>query len=162
MDYEVQRCTRRCAKTQRLLKPGETLWTALVVEGGDVVRYDYSEEAWAGPPEDTVGWWKSQLPDSSSRQEHLAPSDVMLQLFDQWADDPTRQDLRYVLTLLLVRRRIVRLEQTAQNAAGEESLVVYCPRREATYEVPVLSIPEPRIDQIQEELAELLYSGQTQ
>ena len=36
-DFEVQRCSRHCAKTERTLQPGETYYTALMVEGADVV-----------------------------------------------------------------------------------------------------------------------------
>ena len=38
------------------------------------------------------------------------PNDVMLELFDQWDGQPDKEDLRYVLTLLLIRRRVLRLE----------------------------------------------------
>ena len=33
LDFEVQRCTRRCAATDRELKPGETFYSTLVVVG---------------------------------------------------------------------------------------------------------------------------------
>ena len=80
----------------------------------------------------------------------------MLQFWDELAAQPERQDMRYVLTLLLVRRRVFRLEEEKFDEQGREVLVVDCPRREATYEIPAV-MPEPaRIDQIQEELAALL------
>ena len=80
----------------------------------------------------------------------------MLQFWDELAAQPERQDMRYVLTLLLVRRRVFRLEEEKCDDQGREVLVVICPRREATYEIPAV-MPEPtRIDQIQEELAALL------
>ncbi len=158
MDYHVQRCTRRCAKTQRLLQPGETFCSALVVEGPDVVRYDYAWDAWDGPPEGALGWWKSEMPSGHTVARKLAPSEVLLQLFDQLQEDPRRADIYYVLTLLLTRRRILRLEQSQQSEQGGEELVVYCPRREATYRVPVVDVTEARIEQIQGELADLLFS----
>jgi len=55
IDYEVQRCTRRCATTQRELQPGEIFYSTLVAEGAQVVRHDYSQEAWQGPPEGVLG-----------------------------------------------------------------------------------------------------------
>lgn len=158
MDYHVQRCTRRCAKTQRLLKPGETFCSALVAEGPNVVRYDYAWDAWDGPPEGALGWWKSQMPSGHPASRKLAPSEVLLQLFDRLQQDPQRGDMFYVLTLLLTRRRILRLEQSPRAQDGPEELVVYCPRREATYRVPVVDVTETRIEEIQSELADLLFS----
>jgi hypothetical protein len=156
MDYEVQRSTRHCTTTGREFAPGETYFSVLMVEGADLKRYDYAADAWQGPPEESVGWWKSQIPDRTVSRKHWAPNDVMLQFWDELAEQPDKQDMRYVLTLLLIRRRVFRLEEETSNPAGQELLVVYCPRRETTYEVLAVSPEPPRIDQIQEELAALL------
>ena len=156
MDYEVQRCSRRCAESGRELAPGETFYSVLVAEGAELQRYDYSVEMWKGPPQDAVGWWKSQIPDRGAACKHWAPNDVMLQFFDELAEQPQKQDMRYVLGLLLARRRVLRLEESQADAEGREVMVLYCPRRETTYQVPAV-VPEPsRIEEIQEELARLL------
>lgn len=156
MDYEVQRSARCCKVTGREFAPGEAYYSALVAEGIDLKRYDYSADAWKGPPENTVGWWKSQIPDRSSAKKHWAPNDVMLNFWDELADQPDKQDMRYVLTLLLVRRRVFRLDEEHVDAEGRERLTVYCPRRETSYEIPAAPPESTRIDQIQEELAALL------
>ncbi len=51
LDFEIQRCTRRCAKTDRELAAGETYYSVLISTGGKVERRDYSAEAWEGSPE---------------------------------------------------------------------------------------------------------------
>ena len=38
-------------------------------------------------------------------------------------------------------------------------MMVYSPRREMTYSIPIVPLSEERIAVIQQELAELLYSG---
>ena len=153
MDYEIQSCTRRCAASGRELAPGESYYSALVPEGSGYRRYDYAEEAWKGPPEGAVGWWKSQRPDK--RRARWAPNDVLLDFFDQLEGQEQSQDLRYVLALLLVRRRVMRLEQT-ESTPGGDVLVLDCPRRETTHRVPAVVPDEQRAKQIQEELARLL------
>ena len=156
MDFEIQRCTRHCAATKRELAPGEEYYSVVISEGANVVRYDYSREAWTGPPPSAIGWWKSQIPGPETRRKHWAPNDVMLQFFDELEHQPDKQDMRYVLALLLVRRRVMRLEDTERSPQGDEVLVLHCPRRDATYRVPAVVPEESRIDQIQEELARLL------
>lgn len=156
MDYEVQRCSRRCAGSGRELAPGESFYSVLIAEGADLRRYDYSLETWKGPPQEAIGWWKSQIPDPGASRRHWAPNDVMLQFFDELAEQPDKQDMRYVLALLLVRRRVMRLEESQAGAEGRELMVLYCPRREATYQVPAVVPEQSRIDEIQEELARLL------
>ena len=67
--------------------------------------------------------------------------------------------MRYVLALLLIRRRVVRLEETERDEQGREVSVLYCPRRETTYRVVVELPTDERTDEIQEELARLLFAG---
>jgi hypothetical protein len=145
-----------CAETGREFVPGETYFSALIVQGGETVRRDYSAEAWQGPPEGTLGWWKSQLPEPNARKLHWAPNDVMLHYFEQLEAAADKQDVRYILTLLMIRRRVLRLEPSEPAATGGEELVVYCPRTENEYRVPVATPDPRRVDEIQEELAQLL------
>jgi uncharacterized protein YbaR (Trm112 family) len=158
IDYEVQRCTRHCAATLRELRPGETFYSTLTAEGAQVVRRDYSREAWQGPPEGVLGWWKAQVPDRDAKKVRFAPNDVMLELLETLEPRHDKQDMRYVLSLLLVRRRVLRLEDTEHNDAGQEISVLYCPRRETTYRVAVVMPDEARTAEIQEELARLLFA----
>ena len=154
MEYDVQRCSRSCAKTGRELASGEVVYSVLMNEGADLVRHDYSAEAWEAPPEGAVAWWKSKIPVPESKKA-WAPNDVMLDLFEQLETQPDKHDMRYVLGLLLVRRRVLRLEDTVSDETGE-SQVLYSPRREAQYTLRVVMPEEARAQEIQDELARLL------
>jgi hypothetical protein len=156
MEYEIQHSARHCSVSGREFTPGETYYSVLLAEGADLKRYDYAADVWQGPPPEAIGWWKTQVPERDARRKHWAPNDVMLDFWDRLADQAEKQDMRYVLTLLLVRRRVFRLEEEKLDPQQRAWLVVYCPRRETTYHVPAV-MPEPaRVEQIQEELAALL------
>lgn len=158
LDFEVQRCTRRCAETARELHPGEEFFSVLVSRGADVVRFDYCNEAWQGPPDDALGWWKSQMPSPHSNRVNWAPNDVMLHYFEQLEGQPEKIDVRYVLALLMVRRRVMRLEETETDVDGTELLVLFCPRNENEYRVAVAAPSPARIEEIQNELSQLLFA----
>ena len=157
VDFDVQRFSRRCAQTDRELMPGEVFYSALVPEGGDVVRSDYCKEAWDGPPENAIGWWQSEVPDPKSKKVNWAPNDVMLHYFLQLTDQEENLDTRYILALLMVRKRILRLDETERDEKGNEILHVYCNKNESEYEVRVVNPTADRIDTIQTELAALLF-----
>jgi hypothetical protein len=128
----------------------------LVAEGADVVRRDYAAEAWPGPPADAIGWWKSTVVDPNAGRMSWAPSDVMLHYFERLADDPAAEDARYVLALLLVRRRVLRAEGSETDDRGRMVNVLYCGRNETHYRVAEV-VPTPaRAAEIQQQLAELL------
>jgi hypothetical protein len=158
LDFEVQRCTRHCATTERELAAGEEFYSVLEAEGGDVVRRDYCAGAWEGPPEGALGWWKSHMPLPNQNKMNWAPNDVMLDLLERLEGDLQKQDMRYVLALLLIRRRVVRFEESEQPSADNEVFVLYCPKKETTYRVSVVAPTAQRADEIQEELAKLLFA----
>ena len=165
LDFEIQRSTRRCAATDRALEPGEWCYSVLEVRGADVERKDYAASAWSGPPAEAFAWWKSRVPEPHAKKIKLAPNEVLLELFDELAQRPESEDMRYVLALLLVRRRVLRLDGPALPAAKPstaddvQTMSVFCPVREATYEVTATVPSDERIDEIQTQLSKLLVSG---
>ncbi|MCH2124984.1 MAG: hypothetical protein MK165_09330 [Pirellulaceae bacterium] len=159
LDFEVQRCTRRCAKSDRELRPGEAFYSLLVTEEAEVVRYDYSESVWEGPPEENIGWWKSRMPTPNAQKVTWAPNDVMMHYFKELENRPEKKQVRYVLTLLMIRRRILKLIDSADNDSGNEILTVYCSRDESEYTVPVTPPDDVEVQVIQEELAALLFAN---
>jgi hypothetical protein len=159
VDFEIQRFSRRCCVTDRELQPGERFFSVLVPEGDKVVRRDFSVEAWAGPPEDAVGHWRSEVPDPRANRMKWAPHEIMLQLFRELLENTTQRDFLYVLTLLLIRRRLFKLEATEADSDGGEVLLVFCSRHECEYRVGVATPDQRRADEIQQELASILFAG---
>lgn len=155
IDFEVQRCTRHCAVTGRELRPGEVFYSVLIADKDGWRRMDYSIEAWHGPPDECIAWWRTQLPTAGQKQ-HWAPSEVMLRWFEELAGCPDQADVRYVLALLMVRRRILRLEGSRQTEDNQEVLTLFCPRNDTTYEVVAMIPSEDRLQQIEEQISALL------
>jgi len=158
MEYDVQKTTRLCATTGREIGIGETFYTVLVREGTELRRLDYAADAWSGPPDESIGWWKSTMGDKEAKKPKLAPSEVLLELFRELGDAADRRDLRYVLTLLLIRRRLLRLEETVHEPGGDETMVLYCPRDEQTYRTATVVPDDKRRQEIQDYLSQLLYA----
>ena len=98
------------------------------------------------------------MPAPSAKKLHWAPNDVMLHYFEQLENQPQKQDVRYVLALLMIRRRVFRLEDTEDLGDDRELMVIFCPRNENEYKVSVVPPTEERINEIQKELAELLFA----
>ena len=161
LDFEVQRFTRHCSLTEREFVPGEIVYSVLLAEGSEIRREDCCSEAWQGPAEKAIGWWQWQFPDVHATKMHWAPNDVILHYFEQLEGNQQKADLRYVLALLMIRRRIVRLEETVADEQQKEALVLYCPRNEREYRVDLVVPNESRVIEIQNELADLLFANKT-
>jgi len=121
-DWELARTTGRCAVTGRVFAEGESYFAALFEGPAGLERRDYGLDAWSGPPEGSFCHWRGRVP---VREKKPAALDIDPQMFTQLfvglEDDPseTRQQFRFVLALLLMRKRLLRFEQ-ADREAGQE------------------------------------------
>lgn len=160
IDFEIQRFSRRCSVTGRAFEAGDWFYSALVAQGADIVRSDFAPEAWSGPPDRSIGWWKSRVPDPrQTPRMKWAPHEVMLQYFQQLGGDEQQADLRYVLALLMVRRRILKLVGNQTDADRHECMILFSPQTDEEFEVRVAAPDPARAEQIQHRLAELLVAS---
>jgi hypothetical protein len=157
LELEIKNCSRTCAATSRTLNPGEVYFSVLKAATHDFVRHDYCVEAWAGPPEECVGWWRSRVPTKDDHQPRLAPTDVMLNLFEALADRPAEIEFRYLLGLLLLRRRVLRREDSNRDDQLREVLQLHCQSRNKDYELIVAEPAAERAVQLQQQMLNLLY-----
>lgn len=157
-DFELRGGVRRCAHSERVLRPADHYFSILREEKEQLLREDYAAEVWQGPPDEAFAWWESR-PNGADKPRSMAPNDVLLKLFDQWADEPDQAQARFVLTLLLVRRRVMRIEGAKTitgTDANPSALRVYCPRRDATYDITEQMPDAERAAEIQQMLTSLL------
>lgn len=157
LDYEIKSCSRCCSVTERELLPGDVFFSVLELLEEEFVRRDFCVEAWQGPPESCLGWWRSQLPGKDATKPKLAPTEVMLNLFIALAERPEDLEFRYLLGLLLLRRRVLRREDSKQNDEGQEVLVLHCARRDEQFDLVVSEPDVEQAKQLQQRMVDLLY-----
>ena len=157
-DYRISHsATAVCCMTNREFQPGETFYAVLVESDEGHVRRDYSLEAWTGPPEDAVGFWMTKIPEKKDHaRQKVAVNDILLSVFDHLRQSDTEPEKLYILALLMIRRRIFRLEEDVEPGRNVSSLTVYCQRRDESYTVAAMVPDAKRQAEIQEELAGLL------
>lgn len=156
LDFEVRVCTRVCAESGKTLDAGEVYFSVLVESEGDTIRRDYAADVWQGPPEQNLGWWRSRMPGKNEKPK-LAPTEVMLKLLQSINGKKAEQKFRYVLGLLLVRRRVLRREDARRNDDGDEILMLARLKHDEQYEVLVDEPTEAEAEQIQQKMIRLLY-----
>lgn len=163
-DYSIQRSNRRCHKSDRPFEPGERYYSAIIERGTDLVRVDVARDQWNGPPENSVGWWVSQMPDKRPGKLALAPVPVLLDTLEKLCESPDDQELAYMLSLLLVRRRVLteaELEHDVDDQDDDEVNETHLHLSYASdgreFVVPVRVPAAEQHDAIQQRLTELLY-----
>lgn len=163
--YEIARVAPVCAATGAPLAPGDAFVAALFEAENDALeRRDYSAGAWNDerPPAGLFAYWKGVVPEPTKSSRLEIPFDSLLDLFEQLedAEDPRRVAFRYVLALLLARKRLVSIvgERAAQSDSPGALLVR--PKGADPAEPPV-EVTDPGLDEaalnaVTEQVAEIL------
>ncbi len=120
MDFTLQAPTRRCAGSGRELKTGDRFYGVLVADGPKFARHDYALEAWPGPPEHAVAYWAGRVPNDDVPRRPTFDDEMLMQCFQQLdgTAEPAQVNFRYVLALLLMRRKRLRLDTEKADAIG--------------------------------------------
>lgn len=134
-DDQVPAPPRRCEATGREFKAGDDYVGVLLNAGGGLVRRDYAPEVWSGPPAGAIGYWTGRVPASDAPRRAAVDEAVLLDCFRRLdgAVEPTRVNVRYVLALLLMRRKALRIEESHRDAVGE--VLTFIDRAGARHEV---------------------------
>lgn len=112
--YELGRSTGVCAATGEPLAPGSVAVAVLVErEDSEVLeRLDFSAAAWddGARPANLFCFWRRRIPESNEKPKPFIDDDELVALFDQLGDaDQDRQlAFRFILSLILIRKRLLR------------------------------------------------------
>jgi hypothetical protein len=156
-EYQIQPNTRRCAITGRELRPGEPYFTALLEAGGQFVRQDYCKEAWVGPPQGAFSFWSGRVPANNEPARPKVDDDLLMECFErlEGQTEPRRMSFRYVVALLLMRRKRLKFEE-AKSEAEHEVLVLRCSRTGTKHDVVNPGLTEDEMTAVQEEVFKVL------
>ncbi|MBX7103055.1 MAG: hypothetical protein K1X57_03190 [Gemmataceae bacterium] len=118
-DFALQAPTRRCFATGRELKTGEKFFGVLVEQGTSLVRHDYAADAWPGPPDRAIAFWAGKVPATDGPPKPVFDDEMCLECLNRLEADAGKASFRYVLALLLMRRKRLRLEGEKSDALGD-------------------------------------------
>ncbi|MEM7622457.1 MAG: hypothetical protein AAF235_04565 [Planctomycetota bacterium] len=156
--YTIARTTGHCVSTGKPLAPGDRRVTVLVDDADDpsvLGRLDYSAEAWdagARPPAGTsvFGMWHNVVPDGTRRDDALLDPSDLLELFSSLedAETPERVGFRYMLALMLIRKK--RLIHEGAEPASETAPAAILVRERGVAPPPERGGDGPRLIRVEE------------
>lgn len=150
MDYHLKPVSRTCSATEREFVAGETCHSVLIERDGEIIRQDFCEEGWSGPPEDSIAEWETVVPDFAAKPKTVDTESLMT-YFEQLCEDanPAHEQLRYVLSLLLLQKRRLRLEGSRTDDDGNDFLEFIGSKSEGPFEVQDSDLSEEEIATLQ-------------
>jgi hypothetical protein len=156
-NYQIQPITRRCAATNKELPPGSKFYTVLFDRDGKFVREDYSSEAWQGPPPGAFSFWSGRVPVPAQSRQPGMDDEMLLDCFVRLHGETEsgRINFRFVLALLLMRRKRLKFEQVRRDG-DLEFLQLRCARSGVRHDVLNPRLGEEEMAAVQEEVFKVL------
>lgn len=164
--WNIRSRTHHCALTNRPFEEGEKHHTAIYFDTGtgELMRRDICNEAWEQEISERtpLAHWKSVYEKTvTEAKPEITPKESAIVLLQRLIDEDQShtEHARYILALMLERKRVLTPTATKENDEGHR-LLFYENRK--TGDVYMVRDPELRLDEIasvQEEVASLLGFG---
>jgi hypothetical protein len=169
----ISRLERTCMECSKVLDPGDALFSALYLEENLFVRRDRCPECWEPRKgEAEFSYWRTVVPEPEDPAKKKRRIDAMLDpqiLFDVFREmtddpDPRKRRFRFVLSLMLVRRkklRFVSIAKRKMDDGQQDCLVLKQKGRGArlTFDVVDVKLSEEEAVAAQQEVGQLLVMG---
>jgi hypothetical protein len=158
--YDVPRPAGVCAVSGRAIEPGEKFFALVRETPTGLERLDVSPEAWQSfDRRDLLGFWQTTMPRPEQKPKKLFVDDeVLCTLFERLADtsEPAKLNFRFVLGLILMRKRIVIYETTRQEE-GRAVWVVRLKGRDDRLDLVDPKLTESQVAEVSQQLGEILH-----
>jgi hypothetical protein len=146
-----------CVDCEREFVDGEAHFSLLEISAeADLARVDVCEACWGRrSPEEGSIWWRARRREAK-KQGLAIDMEALEAIFHQLADktEERHRELRYVLCLLLMRKRRLLMNRAVRRSGGE-FLLVRRPRRKDEIAVEVFDLAADRLDEIRSSLQRL-------
>ncbi len=156
--YQVEHSSGVCAETGRKLDEGEIFYTVLIEDGESFRRADYSAQAWKGPPEGAYCHYKAQVAVKAKKQKLLVNDDLLADFFTRLADEQieVRLQFRFVLALILMRKRKLRYDSSA-DVDGKELWTMTLIKDHSVHQVLNPHLTDDQIEGVSQQLTAILH-----
>ena len=156
--YEVGRPGGRCAVSGRAIEPGEKFMAALRETPEGFERLDVATEQWeAFDRTNILASWQTVMPRPEQKKKLFVDDEVLCTLFERLGDtgEPAKLNFRFVLGLILMRKRLVIYEDT--RVEGDRELwSVRFKGRESRMDLLNPKLNESQVAEVSQQLGEIL------
>ena len=163
-EYKISAASRRCHACERVFVVADEYYSAVVetAQEDHLARQDFCPACWKPEAGPYFSFWKARVPEpeqSAQRGPRLVDFGRLLQLFEHLAGSPDEraQRFRYVLALVLMRKRRLKIVESRRIAGGRgEALTLRETGSERRHEVSCPSISDEEIRSVADRLREIL------
>jgi hypothetical protein len=158
-EWQIDRRKKICEACSAQFVEGQSYISALdESRSGQFRRRDVCEACWEkGEKDKFFSFWRARLPKKGEKSKENVPA--IIQIFKKLNADPqgsgNAAKLQYLLALVLMRKRVLRMKDQVRDEHGTFLEVESLPDH-VMYRVPDLEIPEAEMGALKDEFSKML------
>jgi hypothetical protein len=156
--YELGRPTGKCSLTGADIPVGEKFMAALRETPAAFERLDISMSAWPTfDRKDVVGFWQTTMPGHEQKKKLFVDDEVLCELFERLKDttEPAKLNFRFVLGLILMRKKLLVYDNTRKEAE-QEIWTLHFKGREDRLDLIDPKLNEAAMTEVSQQLGQIL------
>jgi len=156
--YDVPRPIGKCAVSGRDIPPGEKFVAAIRETPMGLERLDVSLDCWQTfDRANLLGFWQTTMPRPEEKKKLFVDDQVLCDLFERLADvtEQAKVNFRFVLGLILMRKRLI-VYETTRHDAGRDVWVVRMKGKEQRLDLTDPKLNEQEMTEVSQQLGQIL------
>ncbi len=120
-EWEINKPLGQCSGTGEKIEYGEEYFAALVETEQGLVRRDFSADYWQRGKPAVFCHWKTKLPQPNQKKQMFVDDEMLIAFFERLEKetDPEKLNFRFVLMLILMRKRRLKYESSRTQSDTE-------------------------------------------
>lgn len=158
MEWYINKGSKVCVLCEKTFIEEEVYLSALYDENNAFTRRDFCVECWDKKGKgDSFSYWKTKVPKKPETVQRYATIDVFYDLFNKLENesDVSRVNFRYVLSLYLMRKKVLKLK-TSHKSNGNEYLVLHNVKEDKDTEVLKPQLSKEEVLAVTDEIGKLV------
>ncbi len=154
-EWKIKKNSGECVRCRAKFEPGRRLFSVLFDKPEGLLREDYCAECFSAErPPDFFSFWRTTMPAPNAPKRPAINMDAIFDVFRNMRDpsDPSAARLRFLLALMLMRKKRLKLNRIVRRGRCEY-LVLVEPRVGAEHEVECLDLAEAEMAELRDRLS---------
>ena len=156
-EWDINKPLGQCHGSGKRIEYGEEYFGALVETREGLQRRDFCADYWESRKPEVFCHWKTRLPQPGQKKQIFVDDDMLMAFFDRLERESEQEkiDFRFVLALILMRKRRLKYEGTrVENESEIWRLRITGDKQ--TVEVMNPHLDEQQIEQLSSQIGEIL------
>jgi len=161
-DYDIAKTDCICHRCNKHLEAGAELVATVREVQDDLQRDDFCPDCWSALSDEqkqgVLGVWRSRVPAPQDKKKLFVDDELLINLFERLesADTPAKVNFRFVLALVLMRKKLLVYDRTDRADPAQEVWQMHLRGSDAAVRVVNPHLDDDKIAEVSGQLGQIM------